>query len=88
MYLRMIVDGGLVDANIDSDDESALKNLLDAEVQITGAISGHFDNKMQLTGILLHVQSLDGVKILKHAASDPWSLPVTPMDRIDHRLSH
>jgi diguanylate cyclase (GGDEF)-like protein len=37
---------------------------------------------MQLTGVLLHVQSLNGVKILKRAGSDPWSLPVTPMDRI------
>ena len=61
-YLRMIVDGGPVDANVDTEDETALKNLLDAEVEITGAISGHFDNKMQMTGVLLHVQSLDGIK--------------------------
>jgi diguanylate cyclase (GGDEF)-like protein len=81
-YLRMIVDGGPVDANVDTEDESALKNLLDAEVEITGAISGHFDNKMQMTGILLHVQSLAGIKVLKRAVSDPWSLPLTPMDRI------
>ena len=81
-FLRMIVEGGPVDANVDTEDESALKNLLDAEVEITGAVSGHFDNKMQLTGVLLHVQSLDGVKVLKRAGSDPWSLPVTPMDRI------
>ena len=81
-YLRMIVDGGPVDANVDTEDEAALKTLLDAEVEITGAISGHFDNKMQLTGILIHVQSLAGIKILRHASSDPWSLPVTPMDRI------
>jgi len=82
IYLRMLVEGGMVDANVDSDNESALKGLLDAEVQVTGAISGHFDNKMQMTGILLHVQSMDGVKILKPAGFDPWSLPVTPMDRI------
>ncbi|MGA2754844.1 MAG: GGDEF domain-containing protein [Terracidiphilus sp.] len=81
-YLRMLVGGSMVDANVDNDDESALKGLLDAEVQVTGALSGHFDNKMQLTGILLHVQSLAGIKILKRAGSDPWSLPVTRMDRI------
>jgi diguanylate cyclase (GGDEF)-like protein len=81
-YLRMIVDGGPIDANVDSQDESALKGLLDAEVEITGAVSGHFDNKMQMTGILLHVQSLAGIKILRPAPPDPWSLPVTPMDRI------
>ena len=82
IFLRMTVDGAPADANIDSDDEKALKDLLDSEVQITGTVSGEFDNKMQQTGILFHIQSLDGVKILKHASSDPWSLPVTPMDRI------
>lgn len=81
-YLRMLADGGPVDATIDSDDVNALGNLLDAEVQVTGAVAGHFDNKMQLTGILIHVQSMDGVKILKRSVSDPWSLPITPMDRI------
>jgi diguanylate cyclase (GGDEF)-like protein len=81
-YLRMLVDGGPADANVENDDENALKGLLDAEVQITGVVSGHFDNKMQQTGILFHVQSMDGVKILKRGGSDPWSLPVTSMDRI------
>jgi diguanylate cyclase (GGDEF)-like protein len=81
-YLRMVVDGGMVDADVDNNDESALNGLLDAEVQITGVASGHFDNKMQMTGILLHVSSLAEIKILKRAGSDPWSLPVTSMDRI------
>ncbi len=69
-------------ANIDSDDEDALNGLLDAEVQITGDVSGFFDKKIQQTGIRFHIQSLANIKILKHAGSDPWSLPVTPMDRI------
>ena len=81
-YLRMLVDGAPADANVDSDDANALKSLLDAEVEITGPVSGHFDNKMQQTGILFHIQSLDSVKILKHAGSDPWSLPVTPMNLV------
>jgi len=71
-----------VDANVDSSDENTLKDLLDAEVQITGVVSGHFDNKMQQTGILFHVQSLADVKILERPGFDPWSLPVTPMDRM------
>jgi diguanylate cyclase (GGDEF)-like protein len=82
IYLRMLVDGGPVDANVDSDDPNALMGMLDSEVQITGVVSGHFDNKMQLTGVLLHVQTMAGIKILKQANSDPWSLPITPMDRI------
>lgn len=82
MYLRMLVDGGQVDANINSTDQNALESLLDADIEITGAVSGHFDNKMQQTGVLFHVQSLDDVKILRHAAVNPWSLPLTPMDRL------
>jgi diguanylate cyclase (GGDEF)-like protein len=82
MYLQMLVDGGQVDANVDTTDENALKDLLDAEVEITGVVSGHFDNKMQQTGILFHVQSLAGLKILKRANDDPWSIAATPMDRV------
>ncbi len=82
IYLRLLVDGQPADANVDSSDESILKDLLDAEVQITGVVSGDFDNKMQQTGILFHVQSLSDVKILKRPGFDPWSLPVTPMDRM------
>jgi diguanylate cyclase (GGDEF)-like protein len=82
IFLQMLVDGGHADANVDSNDQDALKALLDADVQITGAVSGHFDNKMQQTGILFHVQALTDIKIIRHASVDPWSLAVTPMDRL------
>ncbi len=78
---NVLVDGGQATATIDSDDPTRLKGLLDAEVEMTGVQSGVFDNKMQETGILLHIQSLDQVKILKPAQVDPWSIPITPMDR-------
>jgi diguanylate cyclase (GGDEF)-like protein len=81
-FMRMLVDGGHVDANVDNDDAEALKDLLDAEVELTGVVSGQFDNKMQQTGILFHVQSLDDIKVIKRASVDPWSLPITPMDRL------
>jgi diguanylate cyclase (GGDEF)-like protein len=82
MFLQMLVDGGHADAEIYSNDQGALNALLDADVQITGVVSGHFDNKMQQTGILFHVQSLADVKVIHHAGADPWSLAVTPMDRL------
>ena len=82
IYLQMLVDGGHADANVDSDDASALKDLLDSQVEITAVVSGHFDNKMQQTGILFHIQNLESVKFIKRAAVDPWSLPLTPMDRL------
>jgi diguanylate cyclase (GGDEF)-like protein len=80
--VSVLLDGGHAEATIDSDDPSRLKNLLDAQVEITGVQSGVFDNKMQQTGILFHVQSLDQVRTLKHAAVDPWSIAVTPMDLV------
>jgi diguanylate cyclase (GGDEF)-like protein len=80
--LEMNSDGGPINAVIDADNLDALKDSLDAEVEITGAVSGRFDGKMQLTGIRMHVSSLDEVKVLKRAATNPWSLPVTSMDEI------
>jgi len=80
--LQMIMDGGYVDVNVDSEDAGALEGLLDAEVQLTGVASEQFDSKMHETGILLHVQSLSDVKIITPAKSSPWTLPLTPMDRV------
>ena len=80
--LQVLVDGSSVDVDVNDSDENKLKDLLDAEVEITGADSGHFDNKMEQTGILLHVQTLNDIKILKWAGTDPWSLPITPIDRV------
>src|ERR1700758_2235838 len=82
IYLNLLVDGGYVDATILSQDRSKLKDLLDAEVEITGAVAGKFDTKMQLAGIMLQVASLSDVKIVEHARIQPASLPITPMDQI------
>ena len=80
--LQMVTGGGTIDADVDSDDVNRLDGLLDAEVEITGAVAGKFDGKMQQTGIVVHASSFDDVKILKRANASPLSLPVTPMDRI------
>src|ERR1035441_5841997 len=49
IVLRMLTDGGYADVDINSSDLNALKDLLDAEVEVTGVASGHFDGKMQQT---------------------------------------
>ncbi len=82
IYLNLLVDGGYVDATVLGQDESRLKELLDAEVEITGAAAGKFDSKMQLAGIMLQVASLSDVKIIERARIHPGSLPITPMDEI------
>jgi len=80
--LKMLTDGGTVDVELDKVTPSELEALLDAEVAVTGVAGGRFDGKVQKTGIVLHVSSLDDVAIVKRAAVDPWSLPITPMDEI------
>jgi len=80
--LQLLMDGGDFDAEVDSEDAGAVERLLDANVELTGVVSEEFDDKMHETGILMHVQSLSDVKIIERAKSSPWSLPLTPMDRV------
>jgi len=80
--MQMRTDGGAIDAVLDSADISAVKRLLDSEIEFTGAVSGHFDGKMQVTGVLLHANSLSAIKVIAPASKDPWDLPLTRMDEI------
>jgi diguanylate cyclase (GGDEF)-like protein len=82
IYLQLLMDGGNIDAEMVDSDSSKLSELLDSEVEITGAVAGKFDSKMQMTGILLEVPSQSDVTILRHANAAPSLLPATPMDEI------
>lgn len=86
--LQMHTDGGAVDAEVDLDNPTLLTGLLDAQVLVTGVASARFDGKMRQTGIVIHVSSMTGVQVMKRADSDPWSLPLTPMNGIlaDYRV--
>jgi len=81
-YLQMLMDGGYIEGMLDCTDERALHDLLDAEVEIIGIAGGKFDNKMQLTGVLLHIPSLAQIKVIKRAPISLDSLAITPMDKI------
>jgi diguanylate cyclase (GGDEF)-like protein len=80
--LQIVTEGGFFSATVDDYDADNLGSLLDAEVEITGVASEQFDSKMQVTGIIVHLQSPAAIKILRPATSNPWSLPATPMDRV------
>lgn len=80
--VQLLMEGGHIEAYLDDAHETALKSLLDADVEITGVAAGKFDDKMQETGIVLYVSSLANIKVLKHADAGFWSLPITPMDQI------
>ena len=80
--LQVVTDGGHFEVDLDNDDVNALADLLDADVELSGVAAGKFDDKMQQTGVVLYVSSLSNIRVLRHAEDNPWSLPVTPMDRI------
>jgi diguanylate cyclase (GGDEF)-like protein len=81
--LQLLTAGGNPEAFVDSgEDSSALSNLLDAQVKITGTASRVFDGKTQQTGLLLHVSSMADVKVVRRAAVSVMSLPVTSVDKL------
>ena len=82
LYLQLLMDGGDIDAEVIDTDSTDPEQLLDAEVDVAGAVAGKFDGKMQMTGILLEVASLSDLKVTKRAEAVPKSLPPTPMDEI------
>jgi diguanylate cyclase (GGDEF)-like protein len=82
IYLQLLMDGGNIDAEMIESAPSDLAQFLDAEVEVTGAVAGKFDSKMQMTGIVVEVPSLSDVKIIKRAGAVPSLLPIMPMDEI------
>ena len=81
-YLHLLMDGGPVDAEVFGSVAKGMPDLLDAEVEITGAAAGKFDSKMQMTGVLLEVPSLADVKVIKTAPHAHDVTNLTPMDEI------
>jgi diguanylate cyclase (GGDEF)-like protein len=81
-YMHLLADGNMIDVSVENDDPALLKDLLDAEVEVTGVSASMFDNKMQETGTKVQVNTMADVKVLKRAGSSPWTIPVTPMDEI------
>jgi len=80
--LRLLMDGGFISVELDNNDESALKNLLDAEVEVTGAAMRISDGKGQQVEVGVRIVSLANIKVLKRADTSAWTLPVTSMSNI------
>jgi diguanylate cyclase (GGDEF)-like protein len=82
LYMHLLMEGGYIDATVVASNGTMPKDMLDSEVEVTGVVSGRFDSKNQLTGILLQVPTLADVKILKSSNTVPEVLPITPMDEV------
>jgi diguanylate cyclase (GGDEF)-like protein len=80
--IQLLTDGGSILVVADGIPAELRRALLDAEVEITGVAGGQFDGKMQMHGIQINVYTPDEIKILHPAQTSPWSLPLTPMDKV------
>ncbi len=82
LYLELLMDGGSIEAEVSNSGPIDLEKLIDAQVDVTGAVAGKFDGKMQMLGVLLEIPSMADVKIISPASTRPADLPVTRMDEI------
>ncbi len=57
-------------------------NLIDALVTVQGACTSDLNVRRQLSGITLHVPSLDQIKILEPAPADPFGVGTTRIDAV------
>lgn len=57
-------------------------NLIDALVSVQGACTSDLNVRRQLSGITLHVPSLEQIKILEPAPADPFAAATTPIDAV------
>lgn len=81
-YLDVLTDGGYVYVLVNTEDEKKLAELLDTEVEVTGATGGIYDGKWHQTSVLVRSFSFADVKVLKRATMSPWKLPLTAMDDV------
>jgi len=52
-------------------------NLIDAEVRVCGACTSELNSQRQLSGITLHVPSLNQVRVIDPALADPFGIEAT-----------
>ena len=83
VLLELMMPGGPIQAQIANGGTAAdLPPLLDSTIDITGAVAGRFDSKMQMTGILLEVPSFADLHIVKPAPHAPQQIPPRSFDEI------
>lgn len=58
------------------------EHLIDALVKVQGACTSELNVRRQLSGITLHVPSLDQVTILEAPSADPFAVAAAPIDAV------
>jgi len=82
VHLDLIMEGGGGEVYLDHSFGTHPPSMLDAEVELTGVAGGAFDEKDQMTGIVLYVPEPSALRILKPPSVRLDQLPVTDIDNV------
>lgn len=82
IHLDVAMDGGEVEVYLDPSFGSNPPSLVDATVEMQGVVGGAFDQKDQLTGLMIYVPSADYIKVLKRPTLKPEDMPLTDINSV------
>jgi diguanylate cyclase (GGDEF)-like protein len=82
LRIRLGMEAGAIDGVIARPGNLRAEDLLDAQIRLTGVAGGEFDGRVQMSGILLNINSAEDLVVLNSQASDPWAIPALPMESV------
>ncbi len=81
--VTLMVGTGRFEVEVNTEREAQdYSKLVDARVRVRGAASPVFNQRRQLTGILVYSPSLSAIQVLKPAPVDLFSVPLRPVSRV------
>ena len=82
VHLDVAMPNGEIEVYVRSPDGFDPEALLDTTVEVTGVAGGAFDPKWQLSGVILYVPNISGVRVQEPPPVSMDSLPQTDLDDI------
>ena len=83
LLIDLQIEGGSVRVHLQRPEGIDWRSLLDAQVKLDGVAGGLFDGKFQQLGAEVWVSSAKHMQVIKAAADNPATLPLTDIGRIE-----
>ncbi len=80
--MQLLTPGGIVQVYAQRYDQLRLRELIDAEVEVSGVAGADFNDSLQLMRPKLYASGSDDVRLLHEPRVEPFKLPMTAIDRL------
>ena len=80
--LELLMDGNVMQASVLHAGNIDPTELFDSEVAITGTVGANYNAKWQFICLSIYSNQGSDLKVLRRAAADPGSLPLTSVDEV------